>query len=869
MLSPGSRLGPYEIRSALGRGGMGEVYRARDPRLQRDVALKVLPRSMSGDADRLRRFEIEARAAAALNHANILAVFDVGETDGIPYIVSELLEGETLRDQVSQGGLPLRKALDVAAQIARGLAVAHERGIVHRDLKPENVFVTNDGTAKILDFGLVKLAGSAADENTAPGGIGAETVMPTVTSPQTAIGAVLGTVGYMSPEQVRGLPADHRSDVFALGAVLYEMLSGRRAFSGATSAETMTAILNTDPPEAPLHERHVPPTVVRIVARCLEKAKATRFQSAQDLAFALEQMSGATVAEQTPVSARSSRRRRVVMATVLGLAMIAAGVVAGRVSAPQLVSPAPVFESRTFGPQIIFNARFMPDGKTVVFSGALEGNSPRLFVSRPEGTEPQPFGPPATHLLSVSSKGELAVLTGAVYNTQRLFSGTLARMPIDGGPRPWQENVRDADWSPDGSTLAVVRDLGLADQVEYPIGTVLYRAQGFLSDLRVSPDGERVAFLEHPIRFDDRGVLTIVNRSGQAHTASREFAGTEGVAWSSDGSAIMIGASDAGFDGFSVHAFTPTGDVAPQWSLAGAGLFMHDASRGGLRLVTRNDGAASLRARLPGESREREFPWLGEISYIGASMSRDGRLLLFGDESASAGPNYAVRVRPTDGSPVVRLGDGKPAAFSPDGSRVLATILSPQPHSIVYPVGAGDPIPLGLGPLERADGRLWFPDGRRVVLCGNERGRPFRCYAQDLAGGLPQPLTPENVDVSAISPDGTRLAVFAADGKPSIYDLREHTLRALPGATADDGVISFSQDGQSVFVQRRPSSSRVERVDVATGRRTVAVETALPDRAGLMRLTISDVSNGGQNYVYTYWKRTSRLYVVKDASGSP
>ncbi len=250
-LIPGTRLGPYEILSAIGAGGMGEVYKARDPRLGRDVAIKVLPASLSADPERLHRFEQEARAAAALNHPNILAVHDIGQHDGAPYIVSELLEGETLRERLNGGALPVRKAVEYAVQIAHGLAAAHEKGITHRDLKPENVFVTSDGRVKILDFGLAKLT----QPDTALAGASA---LPT-TPPNTQAGIVLGTVGYMAPEQVRGLPADHRSDIFAFGAIVYEMLSGQRAFRGETTADTMGAILMKEPPDLPAVERHIPP----------------------------------------------------------------------------------------------------------------------------------------------------------------------------------------------------------------------------------------------------------------------------------------------------------------------------------------------------------------------------------------------------------------------------------------------------------------------------------------------------------------------------------------------------------------------------------------------------------------------------------
>jgi len=283
-LTSGTKLGEYEVKSLLGSGGMGEVYRARDSRLGRDVAIKVLPSSLSADSDRLRRFEQEARAAAALNHPNILAVFQMGTYEGAPYLVSELLEGETLREQIKRGRLSMRKAIDCGVQIARGLAAAHEKGIVHRDLKPENLFVTKDGRVKILDFGLAKLTQpQSSSEHSAL----------TLTE-GTEAGVVMGTVGYMSPEQVRGEAADHRADIFAFGAILYEMLAGKRAFQKPTSPETMSAILNEDPPGISQVAANIPPGLQRVVHRCLEKNPEQRFQSASDLAFALDALSEST-----------------------------------------------------------------------------------------------------------------------------------------------------------------------------------------------------------------------------------------------------------------------------------------------------------------------------------------------------------------------------------------------------------------------------------------------------------------------------------------------------------------------------------------------------------------------------------------------
>src|ERR1017187_4168077 len=328
-LTAGTKLGPYDIESMLGAGGMGEVYRARDARLNRTVAIKVLPASFSADADRMQRFVQEARAAAALNHPNILSIFDIGEERGAPYIVSELLEGSTLREQLRSEGIGSRKAIDCALQVARGLAAAHNKGIVHRDLKPENIFLTDDGRVKILDFGLAKL--------TRPETSSASGDAPTV-QVNTEAGQVMGTVGYMSPEQVRGKAADHRSDIFAFGSILYEMLSGKRAFHGETPADTMSAILKEEPEELSETARKVPPSLERIVRHCLEKNPAQRFQSAGDVAFNLETLADSSASSRTSAhpaledesgasvkSSATTRGAGLRLAAALGLALVMAG----------------------------------------------------------------------------------------------------------------------------------------------------------------------------------------------------------------------------------------------------------------------------------------------------------------------------------------------------------------------------------------------------------------------------------------------------------------------------------------------------------------------------------------------------------------
>ena len=433
-LSPGARLGPYEIHSAIGAGGMGEVYRAQDARLGRDVAIKVLPESLADDADRRARFEREARAVAALSHPNIINIFDTGIHEAHPFVVMELLDGETLRERLASGPLPVRKAVDIAVQIARGLGAAHDRQIMHRDLKPENLFIVRDGQLKILDFGLAReIATSTSGATETRAGI-------------TSAGIAIGTVGYMSPEQVRGQVVDGRSDLFAFGAVLYEMLSGQRAFARATSADTMTAILQEDPPEFPRTRAEIPPALDRIVRHCLEKNVAERFQSARDVAFALEALSGsATGSGPTAIALATPPQRRgrgwaIAAALVVGAALL--GGLLGRRLASQPTTPT-LFTEMTFESQSIANARFMPDGRAIVFSSALTGNAVRLFELRPGVLEARAFGPPRTHLLSVSSTGELAVLTDVNFVAQRLFRAPLRAHPLKAArARGWRESAR-------------------------------------------------------------------------------------------------------------------------------------------------------------------------------------------------------------------------------------------------------------------------------------------------------------------------------------------------------------------------------------------------------------------------------------------
>src|SRR4051812_7292575 len=634
----GTKLGPYEIVAPVGAGGMGEVYRARDQRLGRDVAVKVLPASFSRDAERMRRFEQEARATAALNHPNILAIFDIGTHDGSPYLVTELLEGETLRERMQARALSARKSVEYAQQIARGLVAAHEKGILHRDLKPENIFVTSSGQVKILDFGLAKLI---APE----GGVGGSD-SPTLAS-GTAAGVVLGTVGYMSPEQVRGLNVDARSDLFSLGTILYEMVSGRRAFGGDTPADTMSAILKEEPPPLTDIQQNIPPGLARIVEHCLEKNPADRFQSARDVVFALEAFSGSSSSKVSAMAAPVRGSVRKATAGLVVAAAIMAGIVAffaGRSPAPTATPP--TYHQLTFQRGTVYQARFAPDGETVVYAAAWNGKPVELFSMRADSTESRPLGLSDTDLMSISSSGELAVRTAPRFLTSFQSTGTVGRTSLSGGlPRPVENDVQAADWAPDGKSGVLVHDAGGEQRMEFN-GKVLYSTPGWISNPRFSPDGMKIAFVNHQSRAGDPGRISVINVSdGKVTDLAIDFVSTFGLAWLPSGDEIWFTATRTGSMRM-LYAVTLRRKERVIASIPGI-LTLQDISKTGRVLLTQDMWRLGLLALPPGKDTEQELSYQDYSAIRG--LSTDGKTLLFDESGEAGGAGGGVYLRPTHG----------------------------------------------------------------------------------------------------------------------------------------------------------------------------------------------------------------------------
>ena len=859
-LTSGKKLGPYEVQSSIGAGGMGEVYRARDARLERVVAIKVLPASFSADRDRLQRFAQEARAAAALNHPNILSIFDIGSDDGAPYVVSELLEGETLRQRLRTGPLPIRKAVDYATQIARGLAAAHDKGITHRDLKPENIFLTNDNRAKILDFGLAKLTRPEHQTTSED-----EATVQAVTEP----GLVMGTVGYMAPEQVRGKPADQRSDIFAFGAILYEMISGKRAFHGETPADTMSAILKEDVPELSETARNVPPGLERIVQHCLEKNPAQRFHSAGDLAFALEALSGTTATSKSgaqPVieKADDTRSRReyfaVAGAIALAAAMLGGGWWWGRAGA---VTAPPEFQQITFRTGTLGNARFTPDG-SIVYSASWEGGDDQLYMARTDENGARELGLKNADLLSISKNGELAIRLNSIGHGGYATSGTLARVPLSGGtPREIVDNVQDADWAADGQSLAVVRYMPETShwRLEFPVGKVQFDGIGWISHPKISPDAKYIAFADHEnVDGDDEGSIAVIGPDGHEKKLASKFVSIEGIVWSPAGDEVWFTASRGG-SAIQLHGVTLSGKERTIANVPG-GMWLQDI-RNGVLLTIAHQIRVGIRGLAPGAKEEHELGWFGWS--ILRDVSRDGKKILFEEDGDGGGPDYTIFLRDTDGSPPVRIGNGVGRAISPDGKWVI-TQPGKQGALALVPTGAGEMRTLTHDNITYQTIR-YMPDGRQLIAVGIEPGHGVRTYLIDINTGNAKPITSEGFAGVFLSPDGRNLAVLGPDGKWGVWPIDGSGIRPIPDLDSSFYLTGWTPDGTSLYALSNKSSDRIAkvyRVNPATGKMEFwkAFGNEMP-KTGIKGVGLPLLSQDGSAYAYVYSQALSVGYVVK------
>ncbi len=848
-IEPGSLLGPYQIISKIGAGGMGDVYRARDARLGRDVAIKVLPDHLSQDSDRLKRFELEARATSALSHPNIVSVFDVGTDNGRFYVVAELLEGANLRQVIREGPIPLRKLIAQAGQIALGMAAAHSQGVIHRDLKPENIFVTRDGRIKILDFGLAKLVATATPDDRSQ------------TVSMTQPGMLAGTAGYMSPEQVRGEAVDARSDIFSFGAVLYEMCTGKRAFDGETAVETMTAILRSVPPSPRLANPNVPIALDEIVQRCLEKKPESRFQSASDLAFALETLTGTLSEKGLASTLRPGLPRRRFLPWMAGVPLAGSLVGAYYLGRGAVRHAGGEFRKITYRRGYVPSARFSPDGQTIIYSAAWDDEGVKLFSGRRDRPEYRALDLPPAYILSISSQGDMALLSAIRPQSPMERAGTLSVAPLAGGsPRELIRDVQSADWGPDGKELAVVRPLDRY-RLEFPLSKALYETDGKIADPRVSRDGKYVAFIDQPAYGDDGGFVAIVDRTGKRKRLSRDWRSCQGLAWSPKGDELLFtAASQAG--GRQLYAVSLSGKERTLAQEPNR-LLLHDAAADGTLLLTHETYRFGIMASLSDGKGERDLSWLD--AGLVNDLAHDGSAIVFSEGGAAVGGNPLVYMRRTRDSQPVQLGAGMFPAIAPNLEWV-ACLTHDLTQILLLPTGPGESRKLP-GTLARFEYVRWLPDSRGVLFSGAEKGKKKRIYVQDIAGGLPKAISEEGLGVcsAVMTPDGSR-CVACGNGRGFLLPLAGGAAQAIGGWKPGQEIIGFSPDGRSAYVQVLDSMpAEVERMELATGRREPWKSFRPANTAGVTGLGPILLSPEQKAYAYNYESVVSELHVLEGA----
>ena len=857
-LTPGTKLGPYEIQSALGAGGMGEVYRAKDTRLDRNVAIKVLPQHLSSNPDLKQRFDREARAISSLNHPRICTLHDVGHQDGIDFLVMEYLEGETLAQRLRKGRLPLKEALKIGTEVCEALEKAHRAGIIHRDLKPGNIMLSANG-AKLMDFGLAKAAASAVGSaaSSAPLLSAAQTLSEaSPLSPLTTAGTLVGTIQYMAPEQIQGKEADARSDLFALGAVLYEMVTGVKPFEGKSQISVAGAILEKDPDPISKLQPLTPPSFEHVVNTCLAKDPEDRFQTAHDVRLELKWIADHPV--QSAPSETTATPRPQYLPWAIAAAAILLSIIGGWILLGRTVAQ-PNYRMVTFREGTLQNARFSHDGQTIVFSGQWEGEPAQLSTTRVGSPESRPLGIPSATLAAVSPADELAVIEGCEAVFILDCGGALATVNLAGGaPRPIADHVAFADWSPDSKQVAIAFHDPNDTRLEFPPGHVLYRQNsGWLGHPRFSPDGTLIAFENHPIDSDD-GTIDVVDLQGNRRVLSQGWLSIEGLAWRPDGKEIWFGATTntSGWaDG--IHAVSLSGKERTVLRFPWVRLL--DISRDGRVLLAHQNWRRQVIGLFRGDSSEHPYSWLDDSNPV--AIANDGSALTFSE----SGELYYIEndsqayYRKTDGSPAVSLGAGE-GVISPDGKSILT--YGREKKLMLQPVGLGVPRELPTPGITAIARGTFSDDGQRIAYVGLAGGKEWNVYTQKVDGSPPILTAPRAHSAEPIlSADGSTLAVNDDSGI-LLYHPDGNQPERLKGANLAEYPVRFVNGGRSLLVANaNGAESDVTLVDLATGRRKLWKH--LPSRSYANRGVVV-VTPDLKYYAYGIPQYSTDLYLVEN-----
>jgi len=887
-LAIGQQIGHYTIMALLGVGGMGEVYSAQDMKLGRRIALKLLLSQFTNDKDRLRRFQQEARAASALNHPNILTVHEIEQRAGLHYIATEFVDGVTLRQHLNNQRMSLDEILNVATQIAGALQAAHAAGIVHRDIKPENVMIRSDGYIKVLDFGLAKLT---------------ETALSPATSSETNPGVVMGTPRYMSPEQARGLDVDQRTDIFSLGTVIYEMVTGKPPFEGETTSDIIAALLKDEPEPMSLTVPELPSEFDQVVKKALAKTLDLRYQTITEFSSALQRLKneiqlnelvrtnsdGSRLSLKGSAKPQTTRTRSIgstdpqaqrntgplptntirwTVAVALGLLLLVGVAVVAIVAVNRRNTFSGVKLSQT--PRLLTNrdgfisaSRFAPDGKGVIYSAGFDGKPVELFFTDVEGSASRSAGIQSAALKSVSRSGKIAVLFNFELNWADGWNGTLAILPTEGGkPEMVMEGVDDAAFAPDGNSLAITRSVMGEQQLEYPAGHLLYKSTGWMSYPRFSPQGDKIAFFEHPLGDFSGSVVVFDLASRKKIDLSSEWKSLKGLAWNSRNDEIWFGGSRVGKIQ-SVNAVSLSGQVRTNlYELPGVGARIEDISQDGKMLIAQGSNHSTMIV-LEGKSATAvpvgsQFAWA-----TSADLSADGKTLLYyewGYETSDPSDVNTAYLRKLDRSESIKLGPGKALALSPDGNWALALQTKPQPQLVLFPTSKGEPRKLPNQGIKEYHFASFFPDGRQILFAavGARDDAAIRSYVQDVNTGEIRPLTEELTVALRVSPDGKRVITLQPDRSYYIQPLNGGEATPIPGLESGDEPIQWSDDGRAVYVIGPGEfATKIYRVSLATGNRREWKDIDPPNKVGHVGLELNPggilITPDGKVCVYTYW----------------
>jgi Tol biopolymer transport system component len=665
----------------------------------------------------------------------------------------------------------------------------------------------------------------------------------------------------MSPEQLRGKTVDHRSDIFSFGAILYEMLSGKRAFHGETEVDTMTAVLREEPADSNLEHAAIPVPYQDIVHHCLEKEPENRFQSAKDLAFALQTVSGSSPIRIGSFSAHKQPKRRALPWLVAGLLALATTLLAVAVwlRAP---SPSPSYRRLTFEPGTIYSARFASDGQSIVYGAAWNNKPVQLFTTVGNSLLSQPLEFTDAVLLGISRSNELALVVGGSHTGQlESANGMLATTPMAGGaPKEVLSDVRWADWDERGG-LAVVHYVEGQSRLEYPIGKVLYQSGGWISNIRISPGGDLIAFMDHPALWDDRGVVSVVDLSGHVRTLSGSWESESGLAWRPDGKEIWFTAARKG-NSLNLMAVNLSGRVRPLLDVP-MGIILQDISVDGRVLVALTSSRLAMGFTRIGEKEDLDLSWHDWNS--ARDISADGKSVLFEDASDAAGPNYAVVIRRVDGGLPIRLGEGSSGSLSDDGKWAVSVSISESPQITLLPVGAGQPRTIQVSGLQHVHSgwARFLPGDQQLAVSGDESGHAARCYVVNLSSGLATAVTPEGLVCGPISPDGRSIIGKANNGAISAFPPNGGTPKAIAARKANFNPVQWSEDGSALYgyhVGEFPG--KVYALNVMTGEETSLHELNPLSPAGVVAIAPVVVSKDGKSFAYSYSQTLSVLYLV-------